>query len=141
MYDEAFAGMKGIKKLPVNTEERKNSYWWYPILIDLDVLDCTAAEILKELGSLKIPCYGIQWPEAYEEKAYKELNGFGSTQFPFKSKEYTNKKSVRYDKVVCPHAKGLRAQTVCLFLHPTWEKEHIERCIAGLKDAIAKHLK
>jgi dTDP-4-amino-4,6-dideoxygalactose transaminase len=111
------------------------------VLIDLDVLDCEADTILKELGSLKIPCYGIQWPEAYEEKAYKEHNGFGANKFPFESKEYTNPESVKYDQVVCPHAKGLRAQTVCLFLHPTWEKSHIERCIEGLKTAIAKHLK
>jgi len=141
MYDEAFGGMKGIKKLPVNTKERKNSYWWYPILIDLDVLDCEADTILKELGALKIPCYGIQWPEAYEEKAYKEHNGFGASKFPFEAKEYTNPESVQYDKVVCPHAKGLRAQTVCLFLHPSWEKVHIQKCIDGLKAAIAKHLK
>ena len=66
---------------------------------------------------------------------------FGANQFPFKSAEYTNPESVKYDKVVCPHAKGLRAQTVCLFLHPTWEEDHIERCIAGLKAAIEKHIK
>jgi len=141
MYDDAFTGMKGIKKLPVNTEERRSSYWWYPILLDLDALDCDAPAILKELGALKIPCYGIQWPEAYEEKAYKELNGFGTAQFPFKSSEYADAASVDYANVVCPHAKGLRAQTVCLFLHPTWEEIHIERCIEGLKAAIAKHLK
>ncbi|MBR2886266.1 MAG: DegT/DnrJ/EryC1/StrS family aminotransferase, partial [Clostridia bacterium] len=35
MYDEAFSGLKGIKALPVNTEERKNAYWWYPMLLDL----------------------------------------------------------------------------------------------------------
>ncbi len=33
MYDEAFAGVKGIKSLPINTKERKNCYWWYPMLI------------------------------------------------------------------------------------------------------------
>lgn len=141
MYDEAFAGMKGIKKLPVNTAERKNSYWWYPMLIDLDALDCNASVILKELGALKIPCYGIQWPEAYEEKAYKEHNGFGTAKFPFEAKEFTNPESVKYDQVVCPHAKALREETVCLFLHPSWEEVHIERCIEGMKAAIAKHLK
>ena len=141
MYDEAFTGLKGIKKLPVNTEERRSSYWWYPILLDLDALDCDAPAILKELGAMKIPCYGIQWPEAYEEKAYQELNGFGAAQFPFKSEEYTDAASVDYTKVVCKHAKGLRAQTVCLFLHPTWDEVHIERCIEGLKAALAKHTK
>ena len=141
MYDEAFAGMKGIKALPVNTEERKNSYWWYPMLVDLSVLDCDAPAIVKELAASGTPCYGIQWPEAYEEKAYKEHNGFGEAKFPFGSEEYTNKESIQYDKVYCKKAHSLRAETVCLFLHPSWEEEHINRCIDSFKAIIAKHLK
>lgn len=141
MYDAAFTGLKGIKKLPYNSAERKNSYWWYPILIDLDALDCDAPAILKELGAMKIPCYGIQWPEAYKENAYVEGVGFGSAKFPFKSTEYTDPKSVDYSNVNCPIAQKLRYETVCLFLHPSWEEAHIERCIEGMKSALAKHLK
>lgn len=141
MYDEAFEGLKGIKKLPVNTEERKSAYWWYPIILDLSVLDCDSSVIIKELGANGIPCYGIQWPESYLEKAYIEHNGFGSHKFPFESKEYTNRDSVKYNEVHCPVAHGLRAQTLSLFLHPSWEEVHIERCIDALKAAIAAHLK
>ena len=141
MYDEAFEGLKGIKKLPVNTEERKSAYWWYPIILDLSVLDCDSSVIIKELGANGIPCYGIQWPESYLEKAYIEHNGFGSHKFPFESKEYTNPDSVKYNEVHCPVAHGLRAQTLSLFLHPSWEEVHIERCIDALKAAIAAHLK
>ncbi len=141
MYDDAFIGMKGIKKVPHNSEERKCSYWWYPMILDLDVLDCNADVIVKELGAEKIPCYGIQWSEAYEEKAYRELNGFGTAQFPFKSSEYTNSASVDYTKVVCPKAKALRDCTLSLFLHPTWDEVHINRCIEGVKTVIARHLK
>ena len=141
MYDEAFKGMKGIKALPVNTEERKNSYWWYPMLVDTSVLDCDAPAIVKELAAAGTPCYGIQWPEAYEEKAYKELNGFGEAKFPFKSEEYTDKNSVDYSKASCPKARHLRSETVCLFLHPSWEEEHIQRCIDSFKAIIEKHLK
>ncbi len=141
MYDEAFAGLKGIKKLPTNTAERKNSYWWYPINLDLSVLDIEADKFVKELMALNIPCYGIQWPEAYEEKAYKEQNGFGTAKFPFQSKEYTDPKSADYTNVLCPKAKSLRAETFSLFLHPTWEVEHIERCIAAVKEVLAKHTK
>jgi dTDP-4-amino-4,6-dideoxygalactose transaminase len=132
MYDEAFAGMKGIKALPVNTEERKNSYWWYPMLVDLDALDCDAPTIVKELGASGTPCYGIQWPEAYKEKAYTELHGFGAAEFPFRSSEYTDPNSVRYTEVTCPVAMSLRAKTISLFLHPTWEEAHIQRCIDGM---------
>ena len=141
MYDEAFTGLKGIKKLPVNTAERKNAYWWYPMLIDLDVLDCDAPTIVKELGAAKIPCYGIQWPEAYEEKAYTEHGGFGTAKFPFESKEYADAASVDYTKVFCKNANALRSQTVCLFLHPTWEEVHIEKCIEGFKKVLAAHIK
>ena len=141
MYDEAFAGMKGIKALPVNTAERKNSYWWYPMLVDLDVLDCDAPAIIKELGANKIPCYGIQWPEAYEEAAYKNHVGFGSVGFPFNSKEYTDEASVQYDKAFCKNANALRAQTVCLFLHPSWDEIHINKCIEAFKKIIESHLK
>ena len=141
MYDAAFTGLKGIKKLPLDTPERRNSYWWYPLLIDLSALDCDAPVILKELSAAKIPCYGIQWPEAYEEAAYKDNIGFGSVNFPFASKEYTDPKSVDYKNVLCPHAKGLRAQTVCLFLHPSWEEVHINRCIDTFKAVLAKHVK
>ena len=141
MYDKALSGMKGIKAIPVNTEERRNSYWWYPILLDLDVVTITAKEFIKELISLGIPCSGILWPESYLEQAYQEGVGFGTAQFPFKSQEYTDPKTVDYSKVVCPVAKSLRDQTVSLFLHPTWEKCHIEKVIDGIRTVIANHSK
>ncbi|NJD04494.1 MAG: DegT/DnrJ/EryC1/StrS family aminotransferase, partial [Ruminiclostridium sp.] len=140
-YDAAFKGLKGIKKLPYNSEERKNSYWWYPIIIDLDKLDIKADKLVKALAAEGIPCYGIQWPEAYEEKAYKELNGFGSIKFPFKSAEYTDPETVDYSRVLCPNAKRLRDVTFSLFLHPTWGENHIQRCIDGVKKVFAAHYK
>jgi len=128
MYDQAFDGIAGIGRLPFNSAERKNGYWWYPIILDIGKLSVDAPEFLKILQAKKVPCYGIQWPEAYEEKAYREKKGFGKSDFPFFSKEYT-REGLDYSNDVCPAAKSLRAKTVCLFLHPTWEKEHIRFCI------------
>ena len=141
MYDEAFTGLKGIKKLPVNTAERKNAYWWYPILVDLDVLDCDAPTLVKELAAAGTPCYGIQWPEAYEELAYKDHNGFGSSKFPFESAEFTNPASVQYKDTFCKKAHELRDETICLFLHPSWNESHINRCIDSFKKLLAAHTK
>ena len=39
-------------------------------------LDIKADQFVKALMEKGIPCYGIQWPEAYEERAYKQHNGF-----------------------------------------------------------------
>ena len=140
MYDEAFRNLKGVKKLPVNTKERKNAYWWYPVVLDTIVLDIDAPAFISELHDNNIPCYGIQWPEAYLERAYREHNGFGSHKFPFRAKEYTDQKSVEYSKVVCKTASSLRKSTVSLFLHPSWEEKHIKRCIDVFKSTCKKHL-
>lgn len=141
MYDKAFKNLKGVKELPVNTAERKNAYWWYPIILDTDVLNIDAPGFIHELQDQGIPCYGIQWPEAYKEKAYKEHNGFGAHKFPFESAEYTDKNSVRYDETFCSVAHALRSKTISLFLHPSWEEKHIERCITAFTAACEKHLK
>ena len=138
-YDEAFDGLRGIKSIPVNTIERQNAYWWYPILLDLKEIDIEAPAFSKELVALGIPCYGIQWPEAYEERAYKEHNGFGRVKFPFRSEEYTDQQAVAYAEMLCKTAKGLRAQTLSLFLHPTWEEVHIQRCIDAVKQILEAH--
>ena len=49
--------------------------------------------------------------------------------------------SMTYEGVVCPVAKSLRARTVNLFLHPTWEKEHIQRVIDAFTTVHNAHLK
>jgi len=141
IYDEAFKGLSGIKALPVNTEERRNAYWWYPISLDLNALTCEAEQFRKALDAEGIPNYGIQWPEAYKEKAYRELNGFGKVKFPFHSQEYTNPQSVDYAKYNCETAHRLRSETVSLFLHPTWERRHIKLCIQGVKKVLAYYIK
>lgn len=141
MYDEAFKNQRGVESLPLNTGQRKNAYWWYPITLNTDVLDIDAQAFIEELQERGVPCYGIQWPEAYMERAYKEHNGFGSHKFPFRSKEYTDKKSVKYDEVFCPMAHSLRKKTISLFLHPSWEEKHIKRCIDEFLDICRKHIK
>ena len=141
MYDQAFGGLKGIKKLPLSTPDRQNSYWWYPIILDLDALDIDAAGMCKALAARKIPCYGILWPESYLESAYVDHVGFGSANFPFNSSEYTDPASVQYDKVKCPKAHALRACTFSLFLHPSWEEVHINACIDAVKAVLSEHMK
>lgn len=141
MYDKAFQNIKGIKHLPLNTAERKNAYWWYPIVLDLEVLNIDAPSLINELHDQNIPCYGIQWPEAYKERAYREHNGFGAHKFPFRSEEYTDKNSVNYKETFCTVANALRSKTICLFLHPSWEVSHIERCINAFISALNNHQK
>ena len=141
MYDAAFTNLKGVKKIPINTQERKNAYWWYPVILDTEIMDTDATGFINELHKQSIPCYGIQWPEAYLERAYREHNGFGSNKFPFRSQEYTDSKSVKYETVFCKTANALRKSTVSLFLHPSWEEVHINKCIEVFVKVCRNHLK
>lgn len=140
MYDDAFKGLKGIKSVPLNTEERKNAYWMYPVVLDLEALDADALSIFQELKDLGIPVSKIQWPEAYKEKSYLQHNGFGSAKFPFESKEYTRESAVDYKNTFCPVANSLINKTLSLYLHPTWRESDIEICIEYVRKVIEKHL-
>lgn len=132
MYDKAFEALRGIRALPVDTQERRNAYWWYPMLLDLEALQCNADQFREALTAEGVPNFGILWPEAYKERAYRELNGFGTAKFPFHSKEYTDPGQVKYAENHCAVANQLRECTVSLFLHPSWEKKHIQWCIDGV---------
>src|SRR5690554_3958623 len=75
-------GLDGILQLPVDTDQRENAYWWFPIILDLDRLTADAVQIQKALAAEGLPCYTIQWREMYKERAYVEKNGFGRYRFP-----------------------------------------------------------
>lgn len=128
--------MPEILSIPFNSPDRENAYWLYPLVLNRDEFPIDATIVLSELKKEGIPSFKIQWPEAYGEKVYRELNGFGSVDFPFKSKEYTSPDSVNYKNVVCETARSLLPITFSLYLHPTWEERHILKCISGVKSVI-----
>jgi dTDP-4-amino-4,6-dideoxygalactose transaminase len=141
LYDALLKDVPAIARLPTNTSERENAYWLYPVVFDLSRLDCVAEDILKELKEAGVPAFKIQWPEAYGEKVFRELRGFGAANFPFRSKEYTAPESVNYGNVVCETARSLLPRTISLYLHPSWEEEHIRFCAAGLTEVLSRHTK
>lgn len=141
LYGELLKGVPEIASLPFDSAERENAYWLYPIVFDLDTIDCVAEDILKDLKTAGVPAFKIQWPEAYGEKVFRELRGFGSHDFPFRSSEYTSPESVDYRHVVCETARSLLPRTISLYLHPSWEEEHIRFCAHQLIEVLQRHRK
>jgi len=115
MYDHAFSQAQGIAALPLCTPQRQNAYWRYPLTLDVEKLTAGAEKIQQALAAEGIPCSGVRWRESYEEPAFKE--GVGSD---FR----------------CPMAERLHDRTLLLCLHPTWEKVHVDWCIAGVKKVL-----
>ncbi|WP_321785700.1 DegT/DnrJ/EryC1/StrS family aminotransferase [Paraburkholderia sp. J94] len=139
IYDTMLAAIPEISKLPFDSGDRENAYWLYPIILNLENLDCIAEDILRDLKIAGAPAFKIQWPEAYGEKAFRELRGFGSVNFPFHSEEYTSPDSVNYRDVVCEVARSLLPRTISLYLHPSWNEEHIVFCAEKLIEVLRRH--
>lgn len=133
---EGLADRADILHVPVDTEERKNAFWWAPVVLDIDKLSVDTKQILKAMAAEGVPMYGIQWPESYRERAYMEHRGFGRSNFPFESKEYTDPASTCYDKVVCPNAQWLRDRTVNFFVHPVYSGELMDATLAAFRKVL-----
>lgn len=134
-------GLDGILQLPIDTDKRENAYWWFPIILDLDRLRVDAAQVQKALAAEGLPCYTIQWPEMYKERAYLEKNGFGRDHFPFNSTEYTDQDQVDYQNVRCDNAAWLRPRTVSLFTHPTYGEDLMDAYVRAVRKVLAAYWK
>ncbi len=115
-----------VQYLPPHSDERKNAFWWFPIVINTEAIRVSVKEFIEALKAEGVPVMPVQWPQAYKEKAYSEHRGFGKHNFPFESREYTNPLSVDYANWVCPNAKWLEERTLAFPMHPVYEIEHIK---------------
>jgi dTDP-4-amino-4,6-dideoxygalactose transaminase len=113
IYDHAFSQLYGVLSLPLNTPERRNAYWKYPLQLDLEKLSCGIDEIRSALAAEGVPDAGSLWPESYDEPVFAEL-------------------STRR----CPTAETIRQRTIIVPLPPTWEKSHVEICAAAVKKVL-----
>jgi dTDP-4-amino-4,6-dideoxygalactose transaminase len=110
VYDHALSHVPGVRALPLNTEERRNAWWKYPLQLNLADLTCDCAEFSRALVAEGVPDGGAHWPEAYTEPV------FAAEQHP-----------------ACPNARAVRERTVALLLPPTWEKQHVETCASAVR--------
>jgi dTDP-4-amino-4,6-dideoxygalactose transaminase len=113
VYDHALGRAGGIACLPFTSDERRNAYWQYPLQIDLENLTCGLPRFLEALRAEGIPCAPLRWRQSYDEPA---LAGFRGPR--------------------CPQAEKVGSRTAVLFLHPSWEKRHVELCAAGVKKVL-----
>jgi dTDP-4-amino-4,6-dideoxygalactose transaminase len=127
-----------ILHAPVDTNQRRNAFWWAPFVLDTGKLKCKTKTFLKALEAEGVPVYGVQWPEMYEEKAFSKQNGFGRLQYPFKD---PNARKIDYTKVKCKTAKWLTDRTISFFTHPVYGPEHMKLYIAAFNKVADYYMK
>jgi dTDP-4-amino-4,6-dideoxygalactose transaminase len=138
---EELAGIPQILHLPVETPERRNGWFVFPITLDIERVTCDMKGFLAALGAEGAPCWNVFWPQCHTEAAYQKHNSFGFSGFPFTSKEYADPASVDYTKVDVPNAIWHQPRTFITFIFPTYEEAHMRGIAAGIKKVIAAYAK
>ncbi len=127
-----------VMHAPVDTEERKNAYWWAPFVLDTDKLTCDIKMFIKAVGAEGVPVYSVLWPEMYKERVYAERNGFGTANYPF---EDPKARHIDYTQVECKTARWMTDRTISFFAHPVYEERHIQACIDAFKKVADHYMK
>ncbi|OGS21689.1 MAG: aminotransferase DegT [Elusimicrobia bacterium RIFOXYA2_FULL_40_6] len=126
-----------ISGLPIhNADKKTNGFFVFPIVVDIDKMNCDINEFRDKINDEKVPVWRCFWPQSYKEKAYQQHNGFGKAKFPFESKEYTDPKSVQYDKVKCEMSAWLENRTFITLCHPMLEEKHMKLIAQAIKKTI-----
>lgn len=129
-------GLKQIRYLPLDTPERRNAFWMFPIVLDMEALTLDSArQVVSALEAEGVPAGPVMWPQCYQERAFQDHNGFGRLKYPFRSPD-TRPEAVEYRKAYCENAAWLEARTFFVPCHPVYEIEHMDK----LAQAIGKVL-
>ncbi len=127
-----------IMHLPVDTEERRNSYWWVPLVLDIDKLKVTMKEFLSAMVAEGVPVFGPLWPEIYKEEVLVKKIGNGHLNYPFNA---PGVRDIDYSKVECKTAKWLSERTISFFAHPVYETSHIKKYIEAFNKVAESYMK
>jgi dTDP-4-amino-4,6-dideoxygalactose transaminase len=138
---DALRDVPQVLYLPVDTAERRNGWYVFPITLDIDNMTCDMAAFLEALDAEGAPCWRVFWPQCHTERAFRDHNGFGDSTFPFKSKEYADPASVDYTKVDVPNAIWHQTRTFITFIFPTYEEEHLRGIAKAIKKVVAAYAK
>jgi len=140
ILDEALKDEPYIWRLPINTEDRQNAYWLYPIILDTDRLSVDGRDFFAAVAAEGVPAGPVLWPQCYKEKVYQRHNGPTHLKYPFRDPN-TRPEAVNYSNVHCDNAAWAEERTFFTCVHPTYEPEHMEMIAQAIKKVGKAYLK
>ena len=129
---DALRALPQVKFCPIDTPERQNGFFVLAFSLEIERMTCSIDQFVKAAGAEGAPCWKVFWPQCHSERAFREHNAFGRSQFPFRSKEYTLPASADYREVTVPNAVWHQGHTFTCFAYPTFEPHHCEQIAAAL---------
>ena len=138
---DAVRHLPQVRYLPVDTDERRNGWYVLAFSLDIESMGCDIGRFVAAAGAEGAPCWKVFWPQCHTEKAFTEHNAFGTSGFPFTSKEYADPDSVDYGKVEVPNAVWHQDHTFTCFAFPTFTEEDCRQIGAALAKVIRAYAK
>jgi len=136
---QALKNVPQVRHLAVDTPERRNGWYVFPITLDIDRMRCDIRQFVDALGAEGAPCWRVFWPQCHTEKAFQEHRGVGRAGFPFNSREYTDPASVDYTRVNVPNAVWHERRTFVTFIFPTYTEKNMQEIAAAIRKVIAAY--
>ncbi len=138
---DAIRDLPQVKYVPIDTDERRNGWYVLAFSLDIESMGCDIGRFVAAAGAEGAPCWKVFWPQCHTEKAFTEHNAFGTSGFPFTSKEYADPDSVDYGKVEVPNAVWHQDHTFTCFAFPTFTEEDCRQIGAALAKVIRAYAK
>jgi dTDP-4-amino-4,6-dideoxygalactose transaminase len=127
-----------VLEVPFDSEERQNSFWWAPFVLDIDKLKVPMEQFIAAMSAEGVYVFGPLWPELYNEKVLREKRGYGRLNQPFNA---PNASKIDYTKVECKNAKWLAERTISFFAHPVYDHCHIDQYIEAFNKVADCYMK
>ncbi len=127
-----------VMHTPFDSEERQNSFWWVPFVLDVKKLKVPMKKFISAMEAEGVPVFGPLWPELYKEEVLTVKRGRGSFNRPF---DTPNAEKIDYSKVECKTAKWLAERTISFFAHPVYETSHIEKYMEAFNKVAESYMK
>ena len=127
-----------VLHVPFDSEDRQNSFWWAPFVLDIEKLTAPLKQFIAAVGAEGVPVYGPLWPELYKEEVLVKKRGAGRVNHPF---SHPDTRDIDYSKVECKNSKWLAERTISFFAHPIYEPKHIEKYVEAFNKVAKAYMK
>ena len=133
-------GVPGIRTLPHDDNAVRNGFWMFPIVLDIEKFTVDIGRFWHAVAAEGVPAGPVMWPQMYKEKAFRNHNGFGRLNYPFKDPN-ARKAAVDYKHVVCEKAAWLEERTFFTCIHPVYSLTHMRAIAKAIKKVAGAYLK
>jgi len=137
MLNEHLKDVKEIN-IPVEPDHVKHGYWWYPITLNIEYLNCNRLEFIFALQDEGIVCGAGETATLYDEPVFQKLTGFGRSGFPFECEwcppdSPLHKGKWSYENVVCKNGEALDKRLLIISIQPTCGEEEMNDIVTAVK--------